>query len=81
MKLKYMPSRVLFFRRGQPDRVDKQEQSGAVKRGASTKEIHERKAANKTTKEREETEKKREGVGEEREEKRKNKKKEMCRVV
>lgn len=69
MKLKYMPSRVLFFRRGQPDRVDKQEQSGAVKRGASTKEIHERKAANKTTKEREEPKKKREGVGEEREKK------------
>lgn len=63
MKLKYMPSRVLFFRRGQPDRVDKQEQSGAVKRGASTKEIHERKAANKTTKEREETEKKERGSG------------------
>lgn len=63
MKLKYMPSRVLFFRRGQPDRVDKQEQSGAVKRGASTKEIHERKAANKTTEEREETEKKERGSG------------------
>lgn len=69
MKLKYMPSRVLFFRRGQPDRVDKQEQSGAVKRGASTKEIHERKAANKTTKEREETEKKREREWEKREKK------------
>lgn len=69
MKLKYMPSRVLFFRRGQPDRVDKQEQSGAVKRRASTKEIHERKAANKTTKEREETEKKREREWEKREKK------------